>query len=66
MTSLAEIVSRVGAGTPVPVPETWPQGRTAYGGLTAALSVVAARQAVGDDAPPLRSAHFAFSSSTVR
>jgi acyl-CoA thioesterase len=65
MTSLAEIVSRVGANTPVPVPETWTQGRTAYGGLTAALSVVAAQQAVGDDAPPLRSAHFAFTAPAV-
>ncbi|MEH3156985.1 MAG: thioesterase family protein [Gordonia paraffinivorans] len=65
MTSLAEIVSRVDATTPVTVPESWTQGRTAYGGLTAALSVVAARQAVGDDAPPLRSAHFAFTAPAV-
>lgn len=60
MTSLAEIVSRVDATTPVAVPDTWTQGRTAYGGLTAALSVTAARQAIGDDPAPLRSAHFAF------
>ncbi len=65
MTTLAEIVTRVGADTPVTVPDTWTQGRTAYGGLTAALSVTAARQAAGDDAPPLRSAHFAFTAPAM-
>lgn len=65
MTTLAEIVTCVGAGTPVTVPDSWTQGRTAYGGLTAALSVTAARQVVGDDAPPVRSAHFAFTAPAV-
>ena len=65
MTTLSEIVTRVGADTPISVPDTWTQGRTAYGGLTAALSVTAARQAVGDDAPPLRSAHFAFTAPAI-
>jgi len=37
----------------------WQQGRTTYGGLTAALCVEAALRAV-PDLPPLRSAQFAF------
>jgi len=39
--------------------EDWMQGRTTYGGLTAALCVEAARRGVSD-LPPLRSAQFAF------
>jgi acyl-CoA thioesterase len=41
------------------VPETWHQGRTAYGGFSSALTLAAAQQAfaqVGDDLPPLHSA----------
>ena len=41
------------------VPEDWLQGRTAYGGLSAALSAHAAI-AVFPDLPPLRSAQFTF------
>lgn len=37
------------------VPENWMQGRTAYGGFSAALALVAA-QRLGEDLPPLRSA----------
>lgn len=37
------------------VPEDWKQGRTAYGGFSAALALVAA-QRLADDLPPLRSA----------
>ncbi len=37
------------------VPENWMQGRTAYGGFSAALALVAAQRLV-DDLPPLRSA----------
>ena len=40
--------------TGVPIPDTWKQGRTAYGGLTAGLSVEAARAGV-PDLPALRS-----------
>jgi acyl-CoA thioesterase len=42
----------------VTLPESWLQGRTAYGGLTAALCVECALRAV-PDVPPLRSAQFA-------
>ncbi|MEO1251385.1 MAG: thioesterase family protein [Pseudomonadota bacterium] len=41
------------------IPEGWMQGRTTYGGLTAALCFEAAQRAA-PDAPPLRSANFAF------
>jgi acyl-CoA thioesterase len=40
--------------------EEWRQGRTLFGGLSAALAVSAAQQAF-PDLPPLRSAQFAFS-----
>lgn len=43
----------------VELPEDWLQGRTAYGGLSAALCVEAALRHA-PDAPPLRSAQFAF------
>ncbi|MFD0925855.1 thioesterase family protein [Williamsia deligens] len=62
MTPLAGIVTDT--SSPIPVPSDWTQGRTAYGGLTAALSVAAARRAV-DDLPPLVSAHFAFTAPVV-
>ena len=42
-----------------PIPESWAQGRTAYGGLTAALCAEAAERLV-PDLPPLRSAQVAF------
>ncbi|MGC1301294.1 MAG: thioesterase family protein [Caulobacteraceae bacterium] len=41
------------------VPEDWMQGRTVYGGLSAALAFEAARTAA-DDLPPLRSMQAAF------
>jgi len=41
------------------IPESWLQGRSSFGGLTAALCVAAAERAV-PDLPPLRSAQFTF------
>lgn len=41
------------------LPQDWLQGRTAFGGLSAALCFEAAQRA-GEELPPLRSAHFAF------
>jgi acyl-CoA thioesterase len=41
------------------IPETWHQGRTGYGGFSAALALAAARR-VGGQLPPLRSAQVAF------
>jgi acyl-CoA thioesterase len=44
---------------PVSIPSGWHQGRTAYGGFSAALGYAAAK-AAGDDLPPLQSAQIAF------
>lgn len=41
------------------IPANWLQGRTAYGGLSSALALAAAKQ-VEPDLPPLRSAQVAF------
>lgn len=46
-------------GCAVTIPQDWQQGRTTYGGLTAALCVAAAQRAV-PDLPKLRSALFSF------
>jgi acyl-CoA thioesterase len=46
-------------GIRLSVPPSWHQGRTAYGGFSAALALEAARQ-VGGDMPPLRSASVSF------
>lgn len=43
-----------GEGLRVPVPADWHQGRTAYGGFSAALALEIARR-IGGDLPPLRS-----------
>lgn len=43
----------------IELPDDWLQGRTAYGGLTAALSLLSAQKMV-EDLPPLRSAQFCF------
>lgn len=62
MKSLTDILA---AATPIQggfaseIPANWLQGRTAYGGLSAALALDAA-QRLADDLPPLRSAQIAF------
>jgi acyl-CoA thioesterase len=43
----------------VTIPESWAQGRTAYGGLTAAICAEACRL-TADNLPPLRSAQISF------
>lgn len=61
-TSLAQIIAgadRADGRLRVEVPATWMQGRTAYGGLTAALALQNALEAE-PDLPPLRSAQIAF------
>ena len=52
---LAEAVTPKGGGYNSVIPDNWRQGRTAYGGLTAGLSLVAAQKQF-PDLPPLRSA----------
>jgi len=46
-------------GFALDVPPDWHQGRTAYGGFSAAVALAAARE-VGGDLPPLRSAQVSF------
>lgn len=62
--SFAEIMASArtmdgGHGFEVAVPDSWLQGRTAYGGFSAALALEAARR-LDVDLPPLRSAQIAF------
>lgn len=57
--ALLNSVERTPAGLRTDIPEVWKQGRTAYGGLSAALSLTAARAALGEDRP-LRSAMISF------
>lgn len=60
--SLAELLAgaeRGDHGFALDVPESWHQGRTGYGGFSAALALAAARQVRGK-MPPLRSAQVAF------
>lgn len=62
MTSLTSLLAqavRTDTGFTTEVPPNWLQGRTAYGGLSSALALAAAKQVEGD-LPPLRSAQIAF------
>ena len=62
MSTLAELLDGLvvaGDGFSVAVDSDWLQGRTLYGGLSAALSVAAAGRAF-EGLPPLRSAQIAF------
>ncbi|WP_380787597.1 thioesterase family protein [Sphingomonas sp. R86521] len=62
MTSLKQAIDAlvpVDGGWRGHVPDSWLQGRTAYGGFSAALALHAA-QVSDDDLPPLRSAQVAF------
>jgi acyl-CoA thioesterase len=62
MTSLGRIIAGlepVEGGWRGEIPDNWLQGRTAYGGLSAALALHAAQRS-DDDLPPLRSAQVAF------
>ena len=60
--SLAALLSQCGPGgesNPIALPQSWTQGRTAFGGLSAALAYHAASH-IEDDLPGLRSAQIAF------
>ena len=49
----------IDGGFAATIPEVWMQGRTSYGGFSAALALEAARR-LADDLPPLRSAQISF------
>ena len=62
MTSLKSLIDSlepIEGGWQGAIPETWLQGRTAYGGLSAALALHAAQMS-DTDLPPLRSAQVSF------
>ena len=62
MTGLGQIIAGlqpVEGGWRGTIPDTWLQGRTAYGGLSAALALHVAQQS-DTDLPPLRSAQVSF------
>ena len=62
MTSLPQLLADAvptETGFTTEIPANWLQGRTAYGGLSSALALAAAKQ-VEPDLPPLRSAQVAF------
>lgn len=62
MTSLPALLAqaqRTDTGFTTEIPSNWLQGRTAYGGLSTALALTAAKQ-IEPDLPPLRSAQVAF------
>ena len=52
-------IRRIEGGFAAAIPDVWMQGRTTYGGFSAALALEAARQ-LAPDLPPLRSAQIAF------
>ncbi len=60
MTTLSEIIERFCPATPCSTPSNWLQGRTAYGGFSAALSLQSALTQTPFALPPLRAAQFAF------
>lgn len=60
MSSLREVIHGFDPSNGLSLPADWLQGRTAYGGITAATSLIAARQTIDDRAGPLRSAQIAF------
>jgi len=57
--SVVETLAPDGDAFVIDAPHDWAQGRTLYGGMTAALCYEAAKRALGD-LPPLRSAQFVF------
>ena len=59
ITALLASATPVEGGFSTEIPANWLQGRTAYGGLSAALALDAAVR-LADDLPPLRSAQIAF------
>jgi acyl-CoA thioesterase len=59
VTTFSEIIHKITPSGEVTVPEDWLQGRTTYGGLSAALCLAGALRAI-PDLPPLRAAQFTF------
>ncbi|MCC4592977.1 thioesterase family protein [Xanthomonas campestris pv. cannae] len=60
MPTLAQILDRFDPAAGCDVPASWRQGRTAFGGLSAALALQAALRTAPSALPPLKSAHIGF------
>lgn len=60
MTSLAQVLAALTPGAPYSPPANWLQGRTAYGGLSAAMAHHVALQQAPDDLPALKAAQLSF------
>src|ERR1035437_9979331 len=60
MTSLAQIIEDFNPYSAFDTPSNWLQGRTIYGGLSAALALQAALRDAPPDLPPLKSAQIVF------
>lgn len=60
MTTLAQVIQSFSASEGFNTPPPWHQGRTIYGGLSAALALQAALEAAPPDLPPLKSAQILF------
>jgi acyl-CoA thioesterase len=59
VTPFSEIIDSITSDGEAFVPDDWQQGRTTYGGMSAALCVAGALREI-PDLPPLRSAQFTF------
>ncbi len=63
VTEFSEVLAQLAANGTVTVGDDWTQGRTLFGGLSAALAAADGTRAAGEGqegAPPLRSGQFAF------
>lgn len=60
MPTLAQIIDRFDPAAGFDVPASWRQGRTAFGGLSAALALQTALRTAPSALPPLKSAHIGF------
>lgn len=58
-TSLSHALAPLAVDVPIAIPSNWLQGRTAYGGLSAAMALHLVRQGNGD-LPPLKAANISF------
>ena len=59
-TSLFRTLETLSADAPISIPANWLQGRTAYGGLSAAMALHLVRQGSEEGLPPLKAAHISF------
>lgn len=60
MTSLAQMLELLSPDAPYSPPANWLQGRTAYGGLSAAMALHVALQESADELPPLKAVQISF------